>query len=440
MSKRIGISLLLFFTAVAIHAQQKWNYPEVDKKSFELYQQQKWDELIDFNDQARENGIDYFNLQARSGIALYNLKKYRKSTKWFLKAWENDQSLEWLQEYLYYSLIFSGRSLEAFKLAEHFTRPLQTKIYYERMKPLRMSFETGYSFNPNINTMLDWNLDQTAGVGSEDYGEGLFLKNYFFTALDYSHQLAPGVTLTHNLTYISVNREEQLVWGGRFTNPMHVNQFQYFVSPQFTLGKWYFAPSMNVIWGNYNLVLGDYEQNNFYTSKKKYSDFIFSTSAWTHWGNVSPGAEINLANIYNEGFTQASAWLTFYPFSNVNFYFTPRVYFKKDNENSFGYNTFGISGGVQLGQFHFYGNYLSGDMKNFIEHGGYVIANFPGRSTYKFNGSLYFPYGKRYQFVVRYINQDVIEKYQVYTETIPTNSLEYKYVKHTITAGISWNF
>ena len=440
MPKRIGISIILLLTFQLAFAQQKWNYVEVDKKSYELFQQQKWDELIKFNDEVRDHGIDYFNLQARTGIAYYNQQKYRKSTRWFLKAWQNDQSLEWMQEYLYYSLLFSGRSLEAFKLAENFTRPLQQRIFYEKMKPLRLAVETGYSFNPNVNDMLAWNLDEAAGVGSEDYGEGLFLKNYFFTTVDYSHQLAPGVTLSHNLTYIGVNREEQLVWGGRYTNPMNVNQFQYFVSPAFTLGKWNVAPSINLIWGNFNLALGDYDQNEFYTATSKYADFIFSTSAWTNWGNVSPGAEINFANVYNEGFTQASAWMTFYPLSNSKLYVTPRVFFKKDQENSFEYNTIGISGGLQLGQIHLYGNYLSGDMKNFIEHGGYLIANFPGRSTYKFSGSVYFPYGKRHQFVVRYINQDVIEKYQVYTETIPTNSVEYKYIKHTITAGISWNF
>jgi hypothetical protein len=79
-------------------------------------------------------------------------------------------------------------------------------------------------------------------------------------------------------------------------------------------------------------------------------------------------------------------------------------------------------------------------MKNFIESGGYVIANFPGRSEQKMMGSIYFPVGKKYQFVVRYISQDIIEKYQVYTNTVASNSIEYQYQKHTLTGGISWNF
>ena len=425
---------------MTLQAQQKWNYAAVDTRSYELFQEKKWKELIEFNEQVREHGIDYFNLQARTGIAWYNLKKYRKASHWFLKAWENDQQFEWLQEYLYYSLIFSGRSIEANKYAEQFTWVLKGKIMYERMRPLRLAFEAGYSFNPDIDKIMNRNLGDEAGVGSGDYGEAYIFDNYHFEAIDFSHQLAPGLNLNHNFTFIGVDRTEQVFWGERNTFPIGVRQYQYFFNPVFVLGKWYISPSATAIWGKSDLVLGNYDPNTFYNSSLNYSDFIFSTSVWTHWGNISPGAEINRANIYDEGFTQASVWLTFYPLSNNNVYFTPRVYFKADNEDSFGYNTFGISGGFQLGQLHFYGNYLKGEMKNFIESGGYVIANFPGRSTRKFMGSLYFPYGKRYQFVLRYLNQDVFETYQVYTQMQPTNSIEYQYIKHTITAGISWNF
>ena len=440
MSKRIGIigiCLIILFTA---NAQQKWNYVEVDKKSYELFQQKKWTELADFNREARENGIDYFNLQARTGIAFYNLKQYRKASDWFLKAWENDQSFEWLQEYVYYSLIYSGRATEASKLAQHFTVSLKEKINYEHMKPLRIAFETGLSFNPDLDKLLNQNMEIEAGVG-ENYGEAFFLKNYHFESIDYNHQIAPGVTLNHNFTHLGVNREEQLFWGTQNTFPIDINQFQYFISPHFVLGKkLYVSPSVNVVWGKSDLVLGDYNPGTFYNSSIKYSDFIFSTSAWTHFKNLSPGAEINRANIFDKKFTQLSAWTSIYPLSNTNFYFTPRVYFKSSGNESLSYNTFGISSGFQMGQVHFYGQYLKGNMENFIESGGYLVANFPGRSTRKFSGSMYFPKGKNYQLVVRYINQDIIEKYQVYSEAIPTSSTEYSYIKHTLTAGISWNF
>ena len=440
MSKRIKLTGIFLVLVVAVSAQQMWNYVEVDKKSYELFQQQKWAELIDFADEARNHEIDFFYLQARTGIAYFNLKKYRIASDYFLKAWKNDQSFEWLQEYLYYSLVYSGRSVEASKYATHFTVAVKEKINYQNMKPLRAAVEIGYSFNPDFDALSNRAFDEELKVGS-DYGEAFILKNYHFESVDYSHQLAPGVFLSHNFTHLGINREEQVFWGERNTFPIDVKQNQYFINPIFVLGrKWYVSPSANIIWGKSDLVLGNYDPNTFYSTSVKFSDFIFTTSTWGHFGNFSPGGEVNFANIYNEGFTQFSGWITFYPFSSTNFYLTPRVYFKSDAENGFGYNTFGISGGVQLGPIHFYGQYLNGDMKNFIEPAGYVVANFPGRSKQKIMGSLYFPFGKKYQFVVRYINQDVFETYNVYTSGTITNSLEYKYIKHTLTAGISWNF
>jgi len=440
MSKRTGITAVLLLFLFAVSAQEKLSFVEADKISFELYQQQKWDELIDFADEVREQGTDFFYLQARTGIAYYNLKKYRIAADWFLKAWENDKSFEWLQEYLYYSLIYGGRSAEASKVADKFSVSFKQKINYKKMKPIRAAVEAGYSFNPDFEQLSNTNFDEEMNVGN-NYGEAYILKNYHFESVDYSHQIAPGMFLNHNFTHLGINREEQVFWGERYSFPINVKQNQYFINPVFVLGKkWYVSPSAVVIWGNSDLVLGDYYPNTFYSSNIKFSDFIFSASTWSHWGNFSPGAEFNLANIYNEGFTQLSGWITYYPFSNTNIYFTPRVYFKNDPENGFGYNTFGISGGAKLGMVHFYGQYLNGDMKNFIESAGYVVANFPGRSTRKFMGSLYFPIVKKYQFVLRYLNQDIIEKYLVYTNGTPNNSMEYKYIKHTLTGGISWNF
>jgi hypothetical protein len=440
MQKRIGITTILLLFLLAATAQKKLNYIEVDKKTYELYQQQKWTELIEFSAKVHQQGMDFFYLHARTGIAYYNLKKYRTASDYFLKAWKSDQSFEWLQEYLYYSLIYSGRTAEASKVADKFSAALKQKINYQKMEVTRAGVEIGYSFNPDFDDLSSSTFDEDLNVGS-NYGEAFILKNYHFESFDFNHQIAPGVVINHNFTHIGLNREEQVFWGSRNAFPIKINQYQYFLNPNFVLGeKWYFSPSINVVWGKHDLVLGDFNPGTFYATSLKYSDFIFSASTWSHWGNFSPGLEINRANIYDNGFTQASAWLTIYPLSNTNLYFTPRVYFKGDTQNSFSYNTFGLSGGFQLGQTHFYGSYLNGEMKNFIESGGYVIANFPGRSTRKYMGSIYFPFAKRYQFVVRYLNQDVFEKYLVYSNGVPSNSMEYNYIKHTLTAGISWNF
>jgi len=441
MSKRFGLTGFFMIFLLVATAQQKLNFAEVEIKSFALYEQQKWAELIDFADEARHQGIDFFYLQARTGIAYFNLKKYRKASDFFLKAWESDNSFEWLQEYLYFSLVYSGRTPEALKHAQYFTGNMQQKIGFAPKKLTRIAVEAGYTFNPDFDDLTQSDNHGLAGVGN-NYGEAFYLKNYHFESVDLSHRVAPAVSINHSFTFLGINREEQVYWGELYTFPINNKQMQYFVNPVFVAGKkWYVSTSANLIWGKYSYYAGGFKnQKYFYNETVNFSDMVFTASTWFHSGNFSPGVEIDYGNFNNEGFGQYSAWITYYPLSNLNLYFTPRIYFKSDNENSFGLNTFGFSGGAQLGPIYFTGQYLHGEMVNFIESAGYVAGNFPGRSEQKITGSLYFPVRKKYQFVVRYINQDVFETYNVYTNGEISNSMEYKYIKHTFTAGISWNF
>lgn len=441
MQKRAGILAILILLGLFVRAQQKLNYPEVDKISYELFLQGNWQKLIQYAGEARKQGVDFFYLQARTGIAYYNLKKYRTASEWFLKAWENDQSFEWLQEYIYYSLLYGGRAYEAFKIADNFTPAMQEKIGYASTKLTGVGLEAGYSFNPGFDDLTATPHDQLAGVG-ENYGEAFYLKDYHFESLDLSHRIVPAISINHNLTYLGVNREEHIDWRDKNIFSAKTNQFQYFVNPILVLGrKWYVSPSLSLIWGDFSYFSGGIsgDRRFFGNSKIYYRDLVFSASTWTHMGIFSPGVEYNYGNISNTGFRQYSLWLVTYPFSNLNLYFTPRLYFKNDEENGFRFNTFGISGGLQMGPVHFYGQYLKGDMENFVESAGFVVSNFPGTSKQKVSGNLYFPTGKKYRFVLRYISQDVTETYRVYASGLSINTLNYKYDKHTFTVGISWN-
>lgn len=442
MSKRIGllISFVIFLTVA--NAQKKLNFVEVDTRSYELFQDKNWPELIRFAGEAREQGIDFFYLQVRTGIAWYNQGKYRNAVPWFLKAYANDNTFDWLQEYVYYSLLFSGQQTEAVKYAPFFSDAVKKKIGFHEIGITRLAYETGYSFNPDFETLKTRDFKTEVNLG-EDYGEGYFMNNYSFHSFDLSHRVAPNFTLNHNLTFIGVNREAVVDWSVQTTAPIRINQFQYFINPVWAIGKnLNISPSLNLIFGSGDVYAGYLNRDltkGYRTTNTTYSDAVVSTAVWSNYRNFSPGFELSAGSINDSKFTQMSSWITYYPLANAKLYITPRVYFKSGTDG-FGWNAAGISGGATLGKVHFYGNYLWGNMENFVESAGYVVANFPGSSDRKMMGSVFFPIGRKYQFVLRYMNQNVIEKYQVYTEGYKTNSLEYNYLKHTITAGISWNF
>lgn len=442
MYKRIGIIAILSFFWLTASAQKELNFVEVDTTSYQLFQQQKWAELVDYSAQSRKQGIDFFYLQARTGIAFFKLQKYRTASKWFLKAYKNNQEFEWLQEYVYYSLVYSGRKAEADKLSNNFSEAMKIKIGFKKSKMLLLGLEGGYSFNQNFDQLTKLDLGGKINV-NDDYGEAFFLKYYHFESLDLSHQIVPGISLNHNLTYLQSTLEQSVDWGSKYSFPVKTNQFQYFINPHFVLGKKiHLSSALSVLWGKSSYFAGyDNNSNRDFTEvNNNFSDYVFSISAWSNFGNLLPGAEVNYANIYDKSFFQLSAWVTYYPFSNTNFYITPRVYFKTNPTNSLVYNTFEISGGVKLGKVHLQGQYLFGDMENFIEAMGYVVSNIPGKSKHKFMGSIYLPIGKNLQLSFRYINQNVEEKYRVYESGILSNSTNYNFTKHTITAGISWAF
>ena len=442
MSKRVGLLIFGLIFLLAAKAQEKLNFAEVDKQSYALFLENKWPELIELATEAREQGIDFFYLQVRTGIAWYNQEKYRDAAPWFLKAYATDKSFDWLQEYVYYSLIFSGRQAEAVKYAPFFSDATKKKIHFHATGVTRLAYEGGYSFNSDLESLKARDFSTELNLG-DDYGEGYFLKNYTFHSVDLSHRVAPNITLNHNLTYIDVNRETVVDWGTQTNSPIKINQLQYYINPVLVIGKKLnISPSLNLIVGNGDVYAGGVSNNltkTYSLTKTSYSDAVFSTAAWSSFGNFSPGLEFNAGNVNDSKFAQASAWITYYPLSNTKLYVTPRVFFKSGT-GSFDWTAFGLSGGAQLGKVHFIGNYLWGNMENFVESNGYVITNFPGTISRKLMFSAFVPIDKKYQFVFRYINQDVSENYQVYTSGIKSNSLEYTYSKHTITAGISWIF
>lgn len=445
MSKRFVITgILLMLAAFGARAQEKLSIAGADSRSYQLYLDGKWSELIAYSAEVRRQGIDFFYLQVRTGIAYYNQRKYQKAAHWFLKAWEVDRSFDWLQEYVYYSLVYSGQKQEAAKIACDFSDDMKKQIGWKKQAVTRLAYEGGLSMNSDFEQLKKNNYKNEVGLGA-DYGEGYFLKNYHFQSVDLNHRVSPTLSLNHNLTYIGVNRQALVDWGSQTSSEIKINQFNYYINPVWVIGRTLnLSPSLNVISGSGDVYAGRLTSNSekaFSLSTARYTDAVFSTSIWFGITNFSPGVELNAGRINDSEFAQASAWVTLYPFSNTNFYFTPKVYFKTTSGfEGFGWNAFGISGGAQAGKVHFYGHYLVGEMENFVEAGGYLVSNFTGKTSQKIMGSVYFPIGKKYQMVFRYINQDMTEKYQVYTGGIKSKSLDYTYTKHTITGGISWNF
>jgi len=96
-----------------LSAQNKLNYIDIDKLSYQYYTEQKWDELIDLGKESLKKGIDFYYLQYRMGVAYYSKKRYRRAIPFLenvIKLTPNDAIAK---EYLYYSYLLGSRSEDA---------------------------------------------------------------------------------------------------------------------------------------------------------------------------------------------------------------------------------------------------------------------------------------------------------------------------------------
>ena len=125
---RIVIILILFLSVEKYKAQDTLNTLLVEKVSYQLYQEKKWDELIVFSKKAIKQDFDYYYLRLRVGIAYYEQKKYLLATTHFQKAIVFNSSDDLIKEYLYYCYIYSGRYVDAKILSNEFGDDLVKKI------------------------------------------------------------------------------------------------------------------------------------------------------------------------------------------------------------------------------------------------------------------------------------------------------------------------
>ena len=111
-TKWLVVFILSFaFKHMMLIAQQ--TYPYFDSLTYRLFNQNKWDSLIIYGQQAIDKGIDYYYLRMRMGIAYYSIKKYSKGIEHFLKAKEYNSN-EIVKKYIYYSYLYSGQNREAY--------------------------------------------------------------------------------------------------------------------------------------------------------------------------------------------------------------------------------------------------------------------------------------------------------------------------------------
>ncbi len=369
----------IFFVACIVLtglAQEKINVPAIDQKTYALYLKKDWKNLIKTGKKAERNGINFYYLDYRMGIAYFELKKYMKAIKYFEKLYAQNPKDATLQEYLYLSYLYAGRYSDARVLSLKMNPESKKRLNIRNKNYFINSVEIAglydiienYEYKPDTNQ----DIEQKIMTGLNWYGittEHLIDKENV-VKLSFSQ---------NNITYKNTGNETELQ-DNNYEN-LKFNQI-------------YFLWNKHVFKGTDLLVSGQLLTNTTtipqetsmqgrnnrmrYESTTDYNFIGFI--GFNHSLSIfNLGIENTFSNLNNEYQIQPAVVLTVYPFANTNFFLKIKPIYLLHIYNSGEYYTqkaIQQSLGLALSnKIYFTTTATIGEMKNFTDFAGLYVNN-----------------------------------------------------------------
>lgn len=366
-----------------LSAQQ--SLPQVDALTYQLFQQKAWDELIKEGNKAIQNGMDYYYLRVRMGIAYYEKTNYHDAIHHLEKAIKMNNAEAYLQEYLYYAYLFAGRNAEARLIAKDFPPALKKKTQTEQISGIG-KIDLAYNYTGQSDPAV---LDGfTAEVPIEIDGAQFIPDKHHYYYLGFELNIAPRFSLYQGYSYLQVDHllysqfaGEQFL-DGNYSSSLH----QYYVAGNILLSKGLsllggihflrriFPVTTEIITGPPGRPIA-----TLTTSNVGENDLVWFLSLYKRFNKVSLGATYYRGSLFNFTQNQGDAKLIYYPFGNLNLYTQSTFsYHLQDfgNGNTINNSVFDQQIGFKTTPWLWVEGYGTiGNMNNFLMNDGLVVFN-----------------------------------------------------------------
>lgn len=434
--KKISILILIIaFSSIKLFSQITTEEKEVNIETYNLYEKGNWKSLIKTGEKAISQGIDFYYLNYRVGIAYYNLKKYGLAAKYFEKVYKQTPIDDTVTEYLYYSYVYSGMYDDARALTYKMSDKLKAKLKITGNK-LAESIGAQYIYE-NIE-----NYEDTTSSGSYQTQDIVTKQNVFNVNL--KHNIKKRISIFHGYTQVNL------------TTKHTSNSFpSYFVDTKQTE---YFLMMKLHIATRADFIIGFHYLNTALSIPKPLEEGIpmflpgnksFAVSIGFHkrlpMGGYTISSSFSNLNSYFQIQPQFSFYL--YPFGNNNFFTNTTANFQIQK------TIMSIGNGNRLSQFSnyyykakqsvgfFFAKYFTfsvfgeyGNMPNYTENFATLVNNDADITKIK-TGALLSVRIKHFNIFAEY-NYKI--KSNIYEISGNTNSLDY--TNQTIYVGANWYF
>lgn len=437
----ISILLFIHFTCFAQNAMTK-----ADKETYNLLMEKDYKKMIEVGKTALKEGIDFYYLQLRMGIAYYELHNYEMAIPYFVKAQNMNAADELNLAYLYFSYLFSNRTEEADLLAQHFPETLQTKIGYKAHFIEKVSVDAGTLFTPNYNTYKDYDFLGTKNKAMK----GTFYSNVYFGSALIDSRISSRIRIKNSVSYYSntandifqtKNLFNQTINNQVFSNINHLLQYNLVGSAY--LGKgWTLYTGGGIYYSQYVLNTVPPPSNPpkpITSTDQKVTQYSASLSVSKRWKYIAPTISINIGKLSDSTETASgSVGLTYYPLGNTYLYGnTTLAGIKTDSMTNF---VFSQSIGIKTYKnLWLEANGSIGNHINYISANGLYVYNTPNPILWNTGIGLNY-YLKKLEFSLKYNLQQRGGHYDYATINGSLLHQQYKYLYQMISAKMAWNF
>lgn len=445
MHKR-GI-IIIFMVYCFLPAFSQNNVSTASQETYNLYLAKKWDSLITKGKELLNNGMDFYYLRYRLGIAYFNKRKFRKAAKYFKKAYQmNDEDI-YLKEYLYYSLLYGGQKNDAKALAGSFSEKTKRSLKIQANNIIEHA-ELSYSQSSLSNKSIATGQSVTENI--EPYQNGYQYITQSFSEVNFGlgHRPFHRLTINHAYTYLhKSNYYFTKDYLGEFEDKDEpIDQNQYYINLGYQAAKGLnITMAFHYISNKYILDGVEYKGYRPIRTQEEEtsSSNLFLIGAGKDLGNFHASGSISYSDLNGGEQFQKNISITWYPFSNLDLYalgtlshLTDDKINEEPSKNWINYQKIGFTIKQKLWIEAFA---TTGDIKNYARSYGKIIYNNYDVMKKNIGGNIIIPLNKN-KFVVTltYVNSFYNSAFVDFIVGETGEPIDYNH--NLIRGGIKWNF
>jgi tetratricopeptide (TPR) repeat protein len=445
MGRIILILILTFHVSYPVHSQQEFNFIEINRVTFELYQAGAWKELISTGEKALKGGIDYFYLRMRLGIASYETGDYSRAIRHFTRALEFNSTDDTAMEYLYFAYRLYGRDMEAHNVSRGFSGSLKNKLSYRRNVIRSFSLNATGSFLQDAGIIDNYSYDDDR----EPDGFQSVTRDFMYFGASLEHDAGRLLKLTHSpgmlsKSYLLYTRDETQT---ELTRDARLSQFQYYVSGRLLLGNGaYLIPAIHYLAVRipYETTVAGRFGRTFRMQQHYFNhDVATSLGLEKYYGKVRPGITAGYSYINRHPHLQGSFTFSWFPHGNLNLYSISDItlYSPLSGDDTNGKRI--LSQEIGFRTFPWLWVELSGswgERENFAGARAYLVYNDPMVIRERYGITIISPFNGAMELTIHYGYYLKESRFTADSAVgdVPVNPIELN--THKISGGIKWNF